>query len=120
MQHFDDTMEVLEIPNQVDVTCRLIETLEPAMVITQLNAYENRALDSVMRLLQTCGNRSIRLFLDISPYLDLSSEPKFNGVLAVLSDQELPPHASVFAGLVKNQVYENLQVCLLVTVQVML
>ena len=115
MQRFDDTMEVLEIPNQVDVTCRLIETLEPAMVITQLNAYENRAIDSVMRLLQTCGNRGIRLFLDISPYLDLSSEPEFNGVLAALSDQGLPPHASVFAGLVKNQVYENLQVCLLLS-----
>jgi methionine S-methyltransferase len=115
LRHLDDTMEVLETPNQVDATCRLVETLSPAMVITQLNAYENRSIEAVMRLIQTCGAKGARLFLDISPYLDLSSEPAFNGVLAFLSDHVLPPHAAVFAGLVKNQVYANLQVCLLLS-----
>lgn len=53
--------------------------------------------------------------LDISDQFELSSLPKSNGVLKYLAGAPLPSHATIVCGLVKNQVYSDLEVAFVIS-----
>lgn len=107
--------EVLECPTGVDLACRLIETLQPQMVVTTLDAYEVRTPDSFLRLVDTAGRAGARLVVDISPFLELASAPAGNGVLQALAEAPLPEHVAILCGLVKNRVYQDLEACFVIS-----
>jgi len=105
--------EVLECPARADLTCKLIEALRPQLVATTLDELDARSPDSFLRLVETTRRTGTRLFVDISPFFELESTPKDNGVLQALAEAPLPIHVAILCGLVKNRVYEDLKVCFL-------
>jgi methionine S-methyltransferase len=107
--------EVLECPPSVDLACKLIEALHPQLVVTTLAEYEIRTPDSFLRLVDTAGQAGARLVVDISPFLELKSTPMVNGVLQALAEAPLPEHVAILCGLVKNGVYQDLEVCFLLS-----
>ena len=106
-----DLPAVIETPRRVDLICKLAETLNPKLIVVALADYENKTPDSFVRLLEMSARIKARLCVDISSFFDMSSAPESNGVLAYLAENALPPHACVICGLVKNQVYSDLEVC---------
>jgi methionine S-methyltransferase len=109
----DRGTEVLECPTRADLACKLIDALRPQLVATTLDELEVRTPDSFLRLAETTRRTGARLFVDISPFFELESTPKGNGVLQALAEAPLPMHVAILCGLVKNRVYEDLEVCFL-------
>ncbi|HEX6899330.1 MAG TPA: aminotransferase class I/II-fold pyridoxal phosphate-dependent enzyme [Thermoanaerobaculia bacterium] len=107
--------EVLECPTRVDLACKLIEALQPQLVVTTLAANEVGTPDSFLRLLETAGRTGARLVVDISPFLELASAPEVNGVHQALAEARLPEHVAILCGLVKNQVYQDLEACFVIS-----
>ncbi|RVW44338.1 Methionine S-methyltransferase [Vitis vinifera] len=81
-------------------------------VLTVIEAPRHSAFE---HLLNITGKIGSRLFLDISDHFELSSLPSSNGVLKYLSGTPLPSHAAVICGLVKNQVYSDLEVAFVIS-----
>lgn len=102
---------VLEAPRRTDLVLRLAEALQPRVMVLTLADFEMRTSTAFAQLLEVSERVGARLFLDISDYLELSSLPGTNGVLQYLAEHALPPHAAIVCGLVKNQVYSDLEVC---------
>lgn len=107
--------EVLECPTRVDLACKLIEALRPQMVVTTLAEFEVRTPDSFLRLVETAGRAGARLVVDLSPFLELESTPEVNGILQALAEAPLPEHVAILCGLVKNRVYQDLEVCFVIS-----
>ncbi|NBO37538.1 aminotransferase class I/II-fold pyridoxal phosphate-dependent enzyme [bacterium] len=106
---------LLEAPRRVDETCKLIQLLKPQLVITSLQDFESRSRDAFVRLFQICDQNKAQLIIDLSPQFELSSQPSPNGVLAYLSENPLPAHVTLMFGLVRNKVYSDLELCLVVS-----
>jgi len=104
---------VLEGVRRADLTCRLIESLTPGLVVTVLPDFESRSTAAFDRLVETAERIGCRLVVDISPSFELSSTPAPSGVLRSLSESALPAHAAVLCGLVNNRVYRDLEVAFL-------
>lgn len=104
---------VLECPRRVDLACRLMEALRPQLVVTSLDELESRTPDSFLRLVETAGRTGARLVVDISPHFELGSAPRVGGVLQALAEAPLPEHVAILCGLVRNRVYQDLEVCFL-------
>ncbi|GJP33662.1 hypothetical protein CLOM_g18185 [Closterium sp. NIES-68] len=101
---------VLEAPRRSDLLLKLLRSLRPAVLIVALADYEMRSPTALHLLLAAATDTHTRVFFDISDHLELSSVPPSNGVLQFLAEQPLPPHAGVICGLVRNQVYSDLEV----------
>jgi methionine S-methyltransferase len=99
--------DILEVPQQIDYTTTLIKALKPKIVITQLDHFEIESRHHVNRLIESSVEHHVLLVIDISPYVELSSQPKSNGLLRYLSQQSLPGNVMITAALLNNHVYND-------------
>ncbi|XP_040379821.1 methionine S-methyltransferase isoform X1 [Oryza brachyantha] len=106
----EDTVTVIEAPRQSDLLIELIRKLKPQVVVTGMAQFEAITSAAFENLLSVTKDVGSRLFIDISEHLELSSLPSSNGVLKYLAGKTLPFHAAILCGLVKNQVYSDLEV----------
>ncbi|KAF3783838.1 Methionine S-methyltransferase [Nymphaea thermarum] len=113
-EHDEDVITVIEAPRQSDLLIELIKKLKPQVVITGMAEFEVVTSTAFEQLLDTTRETGSRLFLDISDHLELSSLPGSNGVLKYLAGNVLPSHAAIFCGLLKNQVYSDLEVAFVI------
>ncbi|XP_010252300.1 PREDICTED: methionine S-methyltransferase [Nelumbo nucifera] len=111
----EDVITVIEAPRQSDLMIELIKKLKPQVVVTGMAHFEAVTSSAFEHLLDTTRQIGSRIFLDISDHFELSSLPGSNGVLKYLSGNFLPPHAAVICGLVKNQVYSDLEVAFVIS-----
>ncbi|CAH8305968.1 unnamed protein product [Eruca vesicaria subsp. sativa] len=115
MEPSDDQVTVIESPHQSDLMIELIKKLKPQVVVTGLAQYEVITSSSFLHLLDVTKEIGCRLFLDISDHFELSSLPASNGVLKYLAENQLPSHAAIICGLVKNKVYSDLEVAFVIS-----
>ncbi|XP_024361870.1 methionine S-methyltransferase isoform X2 [Physcomitrium patens] len=106
----NNSVTVVEAPRRSDLVVQLLKNLKPQIVVTSLADYEMRTSTAFELLLNATASIGARLILDMSEYLELSSLPGTNGVLQYLSSHPMPLHATVICGLLKNQVYSDLEV----------
>jgi len=106
----EDVLTVIEAPRQSDLMIELIKKLKPQVVVTGMAHFEAITSSAFQHLLDTTREIGSRIFLDISDHFELSSLPSSNGVLKYLAGTPLPPHAAIICGLLKNQVYSDLEV----------
>ncbi|KAE8797653.1 methionine S-methyltransferase [Hordeum vulgare] len=106
----EDTVTVIEAPCQSDLLIELVRKLKPRVVVTGIAHFEVVTSAAFVNLLSATQDVGSRLLLDISEHLELSSLPSSNGVLKFLAGNTLPSHAVILCGLVKNQVYSDLEV----------
>ncbi|KAJ7559331.1 hypothetical protein O6H91_04G079600 [Diphasiastrum complanatum] len=106
---------VLETPCRADLVMQLLKHLKPQVVITSLADFEMKTSTAFEQLIYESAQINARLFLDISDHVRLSSLPGTNGVLQYLAAHPLPPHVTIMCGLVKNQVYSDLEVAFMVS-----
>ncbi|CAH2069277.1 unnamed protein product [Thlaspi arvense] len=111
----DDQITVIESPHQSDLMIELIKKLKPQVVVTGMAQFEVITSSSFLHLLQVTKEIGCRLFLDISDHFELSSLPASNGVLKYLAENQLPSHAAIICGLVKNKVYSDLEVAFVIS-----
>lgn len=111
----EDTLTVIEAPLQSDLMIELIKKLKPQVVITGIAYFEAITSSAFENLLNVTREIGSRLFLDISDHFELSSLPGSNGVLKYLAGRTLPSHAAILCGLVKNQVYADLEVAFVIS-----
>ncbi|KAL0384670.1 UNVERIFIED_CONTAM: Methionine S-methyltransferase [Sesamum radiatum] len=111
----EDVIAVIEAPRQSDLMLELIKKLKPEVVVTGIAQFESVTSSAFEHLLDTTKEIGSRLFLDISDHFELSSLPSSNGVLKYLAGTPLPPHAMIFCGLLKNQVYTDLEVAFVIS-----
>ncbi|KAF9587172.1 hypothetical protein IFM89_039612 [Coptis chinensis] len=114
-QPSEDVVTVIEAPRQSDLMIELIKKLKPQVVVTGMAHYEAVTSSSFGHLVDTTRDVGSRLFLDISDQLELSSLPGSNGVLKYLAGNTLPPHTAILCGLVRNQVYSDLEVAFVIS-----
>ncbi|XP_050209662.1 methionine S-methyltransferase [Mercurialis annua] len=110
-----DVITVIDAPRQSDLMVELIKKLKPQMVVTGMAQFEAVTSSAFAQLLDITRDIGCRLFLDISDQFELSSLPSPNGVLKYLAGTRLPSHAAVLCGLVKNQVYSDLEVAFVIS-----
>ncbi|CAF4575664.1 unnamed protein product, partial [Rotaria sp. Silwood2] len=106
---------LLEVPQSSTLLEELITKLKPQLVIFSFNELQSKSIECFKSLISVCEKEGTRLFVNISAYLELSSFPQNNGILNYLSENNLPNHVAIICGLVKNQVYSDLEVCFLLT-----
>ncbi|XP_052206046.1 LOW QUALITY PROTEIN: methionine S-methyltransferase [Diospyros lotus] len=111
----EDVLTVIEAPRQSDLMIELIKKLKPQVVVTGMAQFEAITSSAFEHLLDTTREIGSRIFLDISDHFELSSLPSSNGVLKYLAGTPLPPHASIVCGLLKNQVYSDLEVAFVIS-----
>ncbi|XP_059652055.1 methionine S-methyltransferase-like [Cornus florida] len=111
----EDILTVIEAPRQSDLMIDLIKKLKPQVVVTGMAHFEAITSSAFQHLLDTTREIGSRLFLDISDHFELSSLPGSNGVLKYLAGNPLPSHAAVICGLLKNQVYSDLEVAFVIS-----
>ncbi|MBA0723223.1 hypothetical protein Golax_003824 [Gossypium laxum] len=105
----------MEAPRQSDLKIELIKRLKPQVVVTGIAHFEAVTSSAFVQLLDATGEIGSRLFLDISDHFELCSLPGIIGVLKYLSGTPLPSHAAIVCGLVKNQVYSDLEVAFVIS-----
>ncbi|KAM7478693.1 hypothetical protein LguiA_026906 [Lonicera macranthoides] len=110
-----DLITVIEAPRQSDLMIELIKKLRPQVVVTGMAHFEAVTSSAFEHLLDTTREIGSRLFLDISDHFELSSLPSSNGVLKYLAGTPLPSHAVIVCGLLKNQVYSDLEVAFVIS-----
>ncbi|KAK8581398.1 hypothetical protein V6N13_144424 [Hibiscus sabdariffa] len=111
----EDVVTVIDAPRHSDLMVELIKKLKPQVVVTGIAHFESVTSSAFVQLLDATREIGSRLFLDISDHFDLSSLPGTNGVLKYLSGAPLPSHAAILCGLVKNQVYSDLEVAFVIS-----
>ncbi|KAF5202915.1 Methionine s-methyltransferase [Thalictrum thalictroides] len=111
----EDVVTVIEAPRQSDLMIELIKKLKPQVVVTGMAHFESVTSSSFEHLLDITREVGSRLFLDISDQLELSSLPGSNGVLKYLAGNSLPAHTAILCGLVRNQVYSDLEVAFIIS-----
>lgn len=107
--------QVVEAPKRVDEICKLIDALEPQLVVTSLQDFECKTSDAFIRLSELCKRKKTKLILDLSHQFELSSQPESHGILSHLSDQRLSDHIVLIFGLVNNKVYKDLELGFLIS-----
>ncbi|KZV43711.1 methionine S-methyltransferase [Dorcoceras hygrometricum] len=111
----DKVITVIEAPRQSDSMVELIKKLRPEVVVTGMAQFESVTSSAFEHLLETTREIGCRLFLDISDHFELSSLPSSSGVLKYLAGNPLPSHAAIICGLLKNQVYSDLEVAFVIS-----
>jgi methionine S-methyltransferase len=107
--------EIIELPHRADQSCLLIESLRPEVVICSLASFEARSTDALERLMAVCQQVRARLFLDISSYFELSSQPSPAEFLSRFSHSAMPDQVTLICGLVKNRLYSDMELGFLVS-----
>lgn len=110
-----DVLTVIEAPRQSDLMIELIKKLKPQVVVTGMAQFEAITSSAFEHLLDTTRAIGSRLFLDISDHFELSSLPSPNGVFKYLAGTSLPSHVAIICGLLKNQVYSDLEVAFVIS-----
>uniref|UniRef100_A0A7N2L3B4 methionine S-methyltransferase n=1 Tax=Quercus lobata TaxID=97700 RepID=A0A7N2L3B4_QUELO len=110
-----DILTVIEAPRQSDLMIEVIKKLKPQVVVTGIAHFEAVTSSAFEHLLSITREIGCRLFLDISDNFELSSLPGSSGVLKYLAGTRLPSHAAIICGLVKNQVYSDLEVAFIIS-----
>lgn len=105
----------IEAPRRVDEICKLIEALKPQLVITALKDFESRTSDAFVRLCESCSAHQAQLILDLSEQFELSSQPSPNGILSYVSENPLAANVTLICGLVRNKVYNDLEISFLLS-----
>ncbi|XP_044489231.1 methionine S-methyltransferase [Mangifera indica] len=111
----EDVLTVIEAPCQSELMVELIKKLRPQVVVSGIADFEAVTSSAFVHLLDVTRETGSRLFLDISNHLELSSLPSSIGVLKYLAGNSLPSHAAIVCGLVKNQVYSDLEVAFVIS-----
>uniref|UniRef100_A0A453QLJ3 Aminotransferase class I/classII large domain-containing protein n=1 Tax=Aegilops tauschii subsp. strangulata TaxID=200361 RepID=A0A453QLJ3_AEGTS len=106
----EGVITVIEAPRQSDLLIELVRKLKPQVVVTSITQFEAITSAAFSDILSATEDVGCRLFLDISENLEWSCLPSSNGVLKYLVGNTLPSHAAILWGLVKNQVYSDLEV----------
>lgn len=107
----EEVIIVIEAPRQSDLMVELIKKLK---LVTGMAQFESVTSSAFEHLLDATREIGCRLFLDISDHFELSL-PSSNGVLKYLAGTPLPSHAAIICGLLKNQVYLNLEVAFVIS-----
>ncbi|XP_071725797.1 methionine S-methyltransferase [Rutidosis leptorrhynchoides] len=110
-----DGITVIEAPCQSDLMIELIKKLRPQVVVTGIAQFEAVTSSSFEHLLRVTREIGSRLFIDISDQFELSSLPSSIGVLKYLARTPLPPHVAIVCGLLRNQVYTDLEVAFVIS-----
>ncbi|KAI3836414.1 hypothetical protein MKW98_008175 [Papaver atlanticum] len=92
-KHPENVITVIDAPCQSDIMIELVKKLKPQVVITGMAQFESVTSSAFGHLLDT--TRDI--------------------VLKYLAGNTLPPHAAIICGLVKNQVYSDLEVAFIIS-----
>ncbi|KAL5555010.1 hypothetical protein UlMin_037246 [Ulmus minor] len=111
----EDVLTVIEAPRQSELMIELIRKLKPQVVVSGIAQFEAVTSAAFVNLLDITREIGARLFLDISDHFELSSLPSSNGVLKYVAETPLPSHAAIVCGLVKNQVYSDLEVAFVIS-----
>ncbi|XP_031249231.1 methionine S-methyltransferase [Pistacia vera] len=111
----EDVLTVIEAPPQSDLMVELIKKLKPQVVVSGIANFEAVTSSAFVHLLDVTRETGSRLFLDISDHFELSSLPSSIGVLKYLAGNSLPSHAAIVCGLLKNQVYSDLEVAFVIS-----
>ncbi|KAE8007865.1 hypothetical protein FH972_004427 [Carpinus fangiana] len=111
----EDVLTIIEAPRQSDLMIELIKKLKPQVVVTGMAHFEAVTSAAFEHLLGVTREIGSRLFLDISDHFELSSLPGSSGVLKYLAGTKLPSHAAIICGLVKNQVYSDMEVAFIIS-----
>ncbi|CAI9770170.1 unnamed protein product [Fraxinus pennsylvanica] len=111
----EEDITVIEAPRQSDLMVELIKKLKPLVVVSGIAKFESVTSAAFEHLLDTTREIGCRLFLDISDHFELSSLPTSNGVFKYLAGTPLPSHAAIVCGLLKNQVYSDLEVAFVIS-----
>ncbi|KAM0046734.1 putative methionine S-methyltransferase [Helianthus debilis subsp. tardiflorus] len=106
---------VIEAPRQSDLMIELIKKLRPQVVVTGIAPFEAITSSAFEHLLRVTREIGSRLFIDISDQFELSSLPTSIGVLKYLARTPLPSHAAIVCGLLRNQVYTDLEVAFVIS-----
>ncbi|KAH9287516.1 hypothetical protein KI387_031633, partial [Taxus chinensis] len=114
-KYASEVVTVIEAPHRSDVMIELIKKLKPQIVVTGIADFEAKTSSAFEQLLDATRKIGSRLFLDMSDHLELSSLPGTNGILKYLAKNALPSHATILCGLVKNQVYSDLEVAFVIS-----
>ncbi|KAL3515784.1 hypothetical protein ACH5RR_022686 [Cinchona calisaya] len=114
-KNLEEVITVIEAPRQSDLMVELIKKLKPHLVVTGIADFESITSSAFEYLLDTTREIGSRLFIDISDHFELSSLPNSNGVLKYLAGTPLPSHAAIICGLLKNQVYSDLEVAFVIS-----
>jgi methionine S-methyltransferase len=110
------TLTLLEVPQSSTLLEELITKLKPQLVFFSFNELQSKSVECFKSLISVSEQQGTRLFIDMSAYLELSSSfPQNNGILNYLSNNNLPNHVAIICGLIKNQVYSDLEDCFLLT-----
>ncbi|KAK1434529.1 hypothetical protein QVD17_00276 [Tagetes erecta] len=110
-----DGITVIEAPCQSDLLIELIKKLRPQVVVTGIAQFEAVTSSAFEHLLGVTKEIGSRLFIDISDQFELSSLPSSIGVLKYLARTPLPSHAAIICGLLRNQVYTDLEVAFVIS-----
>ncbi|XP_022861539.1 methionine S-methyltransferase-like [Olea europaea var. sylvestris] len=111
----EEDITVIEAPRQSDLMVELIKKLKPQVVVSGIAQFESVTSAAFEHLLDTTREIGCHLFLDMSDHFELSSLPNSNGVLKYLAGTPLPSHAAIVCGLLKNQVYSDLEVAFVIS-----
>ncbi|PON53723.1 Methionine S-methyltransferase [Parasponia andersonii] len=111
----EDVLTVIEAPRQSELMIELIIKLKPQVVVTGIAQFEAVTSSAFVHLLDITREIGSRLFLDISDHFELSSLPSSNGVLKYIAETPLPSHAAIICGLLRNQVYSDLEVAFVIS-----
>ncbi|KAL1558801.1 mitochondrial metal transporter [Salvia divinorum] len=114
-KHSVGGVAVIEAPRQSDSMMELIRKLKPEVVVTGMAQFESVTSSAFERLTDITREIGCRLFVDISDHFELSSLPSSNGVLKYLAGNVLPSHVAIVCGLLKNQVYSDLEVAFVIS-----
>ncbi|XP_047942464.1 methionine S-methyltransferase-like isoform X1 [Salvia hispanica] len=114
-KHSVGGVAVIEAPRQSDSMVELIRKLKPEVVVTGMTQFESVTSSAFERLTDITREIGCRLFVDISDHFELSSLPSSNGVLKYLAGNVLPSHVAIVCGLLKNQVYSDLEVAFVIS-----
>ncbi|MFT6443538.1 MAG: methionine S-methyltransferase [Salibacteraceae bacterium] len=107
--------EIVESPTSSFELCLLIEKVKPQFVISTIDQNQITQVDSFKSILVACEKVSARLIVDISPYLELSSDPNKISILSYVSEFGLPSFCSIICGLTNNKVYKDLQLSMFIS-----
>ncbi|KAL3538467.1 hypothetical protein ACH5RR_001833 [Cinchona calisaya] len=111
----EEAITVIEAPCQSDLMVELIKKLKPQVVVTGIADFESVTSSAFEYLLDSTREIGSRLFIDISDHFELSSLPCSSGVLKYLVGTPLPSHAAIVCGLLKNQVYSDLELAFVIS-----
>ena len=114
-KHFLNHPEIIEIPRDLGLICELMENLMPEIVICSISPNEADTGELFQRLCETSKTSSSRVFIDISELIELSSNPRNNGIFRFLAQNPLPEQVTLICGLVKNRLYLDLEICFLIS-----